>query len=59
MYTIATNKTTYTVLPQIMARAFIYFQQLVTPVIKQDWQQYKTIIYYFEVLNQSFLGDEF
>ena len=41
----------YTILPQIMARAFISFQQLLAT--KQD-QRLLT-----EVLNQSFSGDEF
>ena len=43
----------HTVLPQIMARAFISFQQLFTPATKQDQRLL------IEVLNQSFSGDEF
>ena len=43
----------HTILPQIMARAFISFQQLFTPATKQDQRLL------IEVLNQSFSGDEF
>ena len=33
------------VLPQIMAQAFISFQQLVTPATKQDRRLYETGVY--------------
>ena len=34
----------YTVLPQIMAQAFISFQQIFTSATKQDRQLYETAI---------------
>ena len=44
---------TYTVLPQIMAQAFISFLQLFTLTTKQDQRLL------VKVLNHSFLGYEF
>ena len=43
---IANNSNT--VLPHIMAWAFIFFQQLFTPATKQDRQLYETSIYYLK-----------
>ena len=50
-------KARNTVLPQIMAWAFISFQQLFTLATKQDWRLYWCLL--LQVLNQSFLGDKF
>ena len=52
---LATNNITIycTILPQIIARAFISYQQLFTLATKQDWRLL------VEVLNQKFLGFEF
>ena len=47
-----------TVLPQIMARVFIFFQQLFTPATKRD-RRLRVRRLLFEVLNQSFSGYEF
>ena len=34
-----------TILPQIMARVFISFQQLFTPATKRDWRLYEIGVY--------------
>ena len=44
-----------TILPQIMARAFISFQQLFTPATKWDWKLRDRHLL-VEVLGQGFLG---
>ena len=51
-HSLATNNITIycTTLPQIMARAFISYQQLFTLATKQDWYLLA------EVLNQKFFG---
>ena len=45
---------TYTVLPQIMAQAFISFQQPFTPATKRDQRLYETGHLLLQVLNQTF-----
>ena len=48
-----------TILPQIMARVFISFQQHFTPATKRDWRLYRDWRLLVEVLNQSISGYEF
>ena len=48
VYKIIKLPSTSTVLPQIMARVLISFQELFTPVTKRDQRLYETDVYYLK-----------